>query len=89
MSEMLKRVARAICKARGGDGSQWERCLPEARAAIGAMRVPTADMLVMLTPWAHEDDPFGEHRWAKMIEAALAETPWPYMDDITLSDEAA
>lgn len=55
MSEMLERVARAIC--RGGmtgpkdhldeqENSNWRMFVVEARAAIAAMREPTNAMIV-------------------------------------------
>ena len=55
MSEMVDRVARAISIECGwGDDDNdrnldgivvWRTCLPEARAAIEAMREPTREML--------------------------------------------
>lgn len=57
MSEMIERVARAICKAQGiddadaraqlhpaGEVALWETRTPEALAAIQAMREPTEAM---------------------------------------------
>lgn len=46
MSEMVERVARAICQPPVGDYSgDWRDFIPEARAAIEAMREPTEGML--------------------------------------------
>jgi hypothetical protein len=59
MTEMIERVARALCRAAGADPDVcvtcesippitfwvWENYTAKARAAIEAMRVPTREML--------------------------------------------
>lgn len=52
MSEMVERVARAVCKANGTDPDNddfppcdWRNYVPEANAAIAAMREPTGAMI--------------------------------------------
>jgi len=52
MSDMIERVARAVCEQGGfdpddtmpNDGPRWKYYVPGARAAIQAMRSPTKDM---------------------------------------------
>jgi hypothetical protein len=69
MSEMIERVARAICKAERYDvETSWEVYVKDARAAIAAMREPTFDMLNTFT-----DHMAAEEIWIAMIEAALSE----------------
>lgn len=42
---MIERVARAICKAQTQSEQVWQAFLPEAIAAIEAMREPTDEMV--------------------------------------------
>lgn len=74
MSEMLERVAKAIYDAGHDDHGGLRVILPReianhlARAAIAAMREPTAAMLD-----AGPGDPYLDaHVWGKIIDAALA-----------------
>ena len=72
MSEMVERIARAICVASGqdpdfdydprgisfGDDIRWKLYVPKARAAIEAMREPTAKQgMAIYLAW----DSFGEN----------------------------
>ena len=56
MSEMVERVAKNICRRRQERWgytetvpdyveSHWQECMPDARAAIEAMRLPTEPMI--------------------------------------------
>lgn len=76
-SEMVKRVAIAICEASGGgpDAGQedWRRYETQARAAIEAMRLPTEEMifragLVSDVPW---DGRKPARILSAMVDAAL------------------
>lgn len=79
MSEMSKveEVARALCKQAGyGIGNDdWPVYVGAARAAIAALRVPTAAMLEA----GNEQDRYDEGsagaelHWQVMIDAALKE----------------
>ena len=77
MSEMVERVARAICKQRTGIRSGYETFsqndIELARAAIEAMREPTSEIIK-----AHhvvpDDTDFTDRaarNWSAMIDAAL------------------
>ena len=97
MSEMVERVARAICAAYGDDfddqpkdldalrernktqdirahdpglptQDDWREC---AKAAIEAMRAPTAAMVERKIEALLDDEPASEI-WSAMIDAALA-----------------
>lgn len=82
MSEMVERVARAICKARFSNGGNadddgWDDApekfkdeyLAEARAVIEAMREPTNAMMLA----AHQlEHPVFDDIWETMIDAALS-----------------
>jgi hypothetical protein len=71
MSEMIERVARAMCAADGGSLEvDVHHYLDMARAAIKAMREPTAAM-VRATGLPPEGITV---YWKAMIVAALAET---------------
>jgi len=91
MSEMVERVATAIAKQ---EGCIWDPipdcpacqknhpacCLNAARAAIAAMREPTAAMCkVFDLAYPQYDDPptTGETYWDLGIDAALKEEPSP------------
>lgn len=89
MSEMVERVAKAICEASGGDDGVYRA---EAVAAIEAMRVPTEAMI------DGADDAFHaalrKHREynerAGISPGAFASSPfseaiWPAMIDAALS----
>jgi hypothetical protein len=77
MSEMIEKVARAICEeermnpddALGG----WVHWAPAARAAIEAMREPTEAIMDAGPPEPYMD----AHVWGKMIDAALHFSPGP------------
>lgn len=90
MESMIERVARAICTANGGDPDSddhrqptWRDYVPEARAAIEAMREPSR---VMIKAGRKSPDvrggtsdcdvsPFPNNtitRYQAMIDAALA-----------------
>lgn len=93
MSGMIERVARALCRqymiddgysieqadhAADSPDGMWRNFRDAARAAIEAMRVPTADMLFG-EPCQTADGksymaPVMEI-WPKMIDAALKGTP--------------
>jgi hypothetical protein len=88
MSEMVERVAKAICVSEGAvdpDGSfegvaHWERYAAEARAAIEAMREPTEQQVAAgivqarecTDNWTAAGSCVAEHVWAAMISAALS-----------------
>lgn len=65
MSEMVEKVARAICRASGEDPYAWDSI---ARAAIEAMREPSEAMVAV----CFSDGDAGPI-WRDMINAALAE----------------
>ena len=87
MSEMVERVARAICRANGEDPDEpgygflgggaptsyaWQGYASHARVAIQAMREPTESM----TAAAYAEPavaltPFAPHYWRRMIDEAL------------------
>lgn len=81
VESMVERVARAIAGCQQEIGAdKWRYCLPEARAAIEAMREPT-DAMIMAAEWAEpeyrEDDrdmaiQF-KAEWRAAIDAALNE----------------
>ena len=80
VESMIERVARAICKSQTQTDRTWEAFLPEATAAIEAMREPT-DAMVMAAEWAEpeyrEDDmdvgATYKAEWRAAIDAALNE----------------
>jgi hypothetical protein len=88
MSEMIDRVAKAIC---GASGMRWDDMLSgardqfrrDARAAIEAMREPTEAMVkaAQEETYCHSWSSRGEHiedpevAWTAMIDAALGEQP--------------
>jgi 1,2-phenylacetyl-CoA epoxidase catalytic subunit len=81
---VVERVARAMFMAHGPDGrrywgedpeKEWLTYVPDARAAIAAMRVATDEMMqagmnVGAFPMCHGEV---EVRYQAMIDAALAE----------------
>ena len=82
MSEMIEKVARAMCLSRKpnhpslNDDDRWwkthgsrEAYLGLARAAIEAMREPTE---AMLAAGRRNNHPRDEETWRTMIDAALA-----------------
>lgn len=92
MSEMVERVARVLCAKDccdpdepeygflGGSvsGYAWQGYVPQARAAIAAMREPTIDMQVAGTEqWLCEAamEERSPANWKAMIDAALGEVP--------------
>jgi hypothetical protein len=74
MSEMVERVARGIAESFSRADPLWENWLPQARAAIAAMREPTAAM-VDLGRGIGPDAPYGlaetRERWHAMIDECL------------------
>jgi hypothetical protein len=75
MSEMIERVARVLHARDDYDGYTWHDYIPDARAAIAAMREPNEKMIdagfkqqqiVLSKPV--------EGLWQSMIDAALGET---------------
>jgi hypothetical protein len=72
-SEMIERVARAICRAEYGPGDAgWENQIPAARAAIEAMREPTGDMVEGLAVTFDLSEQAVLLFWRQMIDAALS-----------------
>lgn len=74
MSEMVKKVARALSGADDPDGRQWYAVNPEywetlARAAIEAMRKPTHDMVGVGI--AALDDENAISVWQAMLDEVL------------------
>lgn len=90
MSEMVERVARALCEAIGFpadgnvlDGDQikigWHTQIPKARAAIEALRLPTDAMVGAGHAEIKPDNlpaDAGDARqcWRAMIDAALRDS---------------
>ena len=82
MSEMVERIARAICVASGqdpdfdydprgisfGDDIRWKLYVPKARAAIEAMREPTEAIRQIKTMSISYG---AEDIWRTMIDEAL------------------
>ena len=75
MSEMVERVARAICLTQTQDERGWLAFLTEAQAAIAAMREPTAEMQVFgVEALIGHREPVEECSapvWRAMIDEAL------------------
>lgn len=79
--KMLRRVAKAICASYGHDpegllidgGRAWRRNIPEAKAAITAMRKPTQRMIDagFQGSSARLSDEGIEEAYRDMIDAAL------------------
>ena len=79
MTEMVERVARALAARKCGlvkdpygerlPDDLWQQCIPDARAAIEAMREPTDKMLDAGPPFPYMD----KGVWQAMIDAALSE----------------
>lgn len=84
MSEMIERVAKALSVADGNhpeacsndedETQMWTLYVSDARAAISAMREPTAKMVE--AAWRRNDDNDGKEadreNWQSMIDAALS-----------------
>lgn len=77
---LLERIARILAAQAGlsADGADWTGFMPQARALVAAMRVPTRQMAR-----AGADIPVGccmtnasdaGEVWEYMVDAALAET---------------
>lgn len=89
MTSMVEKVARALSLAQTQTETMWQAFLPEASAAIGAMREPTGAMtaagIKRSVAWEYGDrgDPdepphVGEvATYTAMIDAALAEETKP------------
>jgi hypothetical protein len=81
MSEMVERVARALCDDTlkrwrspiGVKSEPWREFIPAARAAIEAMRAPGDDFSSYLQ-LAHDLRP---QDWSELIDAALTEPSSP------------
>lgn len=82
MSEMVEMVARAICRTRFYEGGTdkvdrlvdevWTQNVPQARAAIAAMREPTKDMATAGAFASGEDSAsVATGAWYGMIDEAL------------------
>lgn len=71
---MIEEVARAIAKSLGG--GDWRVFVPAARAAVAAMREPTADMLDAAIPDA-PDWGYLPKDWRAMIDHVMAERVFP------------
>jgi hypothetical protein len=73
MSEMVDRVAKALCAAKKYPPEIWEAFQPEARTAILAMREPTREILSAM--WRRNDDNDSAEatleNWQEAIDAAL------------------
>lgn len=76
MSEMVERVARAMCGsdnpdfiARGHKKKRWEWMVPHARAALTAMREPP-QRLQDAAQWDFADEDL-VYWWNKLIDEAL------------------
>jgi hypothetical protein len=80
MNEMVERVARAICALRDASDADcvtygkdnklvpyWTLFVPDACAAIAAMREPTQAMLKVADSFGD----YGREPWPEMIDAAL------------------
>lgn len=67
---MIERVARAIALAQGR--SDWQAFTPSARAAVLALRTPTADMLEAALPDA-PDWGYLPEEWRAMIDHVAGE----------------
>lgn len=75
--EMVERVARAIHRKRHGDARGWRSVVPEARAAIQAMREPTNPMIDAAKDSGAALMVGLTYVWRDMIDAALAEPTAP------------
>jgi hypothetical protein len=74
MSEMIERVARALCSLDWGSlpeggGPVFEIYFRQARAAIEAMREPTEGMVLAAIRADADDMPFAQ--WRAMIDEVL------------------
>lgn len=83
MSEMVERVADALERwafESGGGGVERAKSLSLARAAIAAMREPTAEMVQAGRHVSHGDDGWvgaeaAAEVWRDMVDAALKAAP--------------
>jgi hypothetical protein len=73
-SSMTERVARAIASSLGE--SDWRPYVAAARAAVTAMREPTADMLDAAVPDA-PDWGYLPNDWRAMIDHVASERVFP------------
>jgi hypothetical protein len=77
MTDMIERVARAIAESHYPDKcveSMWQHMMPDAIAAIEAMRKPTVPMCkAMILELMNEDSPHRGGVWGAMIDAAISE----------------
>lgn len=80
MSEMVEKVARALCIAAGINPEYWSNPLEvaQARAAIEAMMEPSPEMVDAAWPLPNFDGPIMDHRksdikeyWQAMLRSAL------------------
>ena len=72
MTDMVERVARAICLANTQGDEMWQAFVPEARAALEAMREPTEGMVRAGRDEYYGVSPFSARfAWIKIVDAAL------------------
>lgn len=70
MTTMLEKAARALADHNLGQPEEWQRFVPEARAALLAIREPDADIVV--AGWGREADGISP-AFTAMIDAILNE----------------
>ena len=68
MTDMIERVARALCSY---SEFMWQDNIPKAKAAIEALREPT-EAMCNVSGYQHERDNAYRY-WHNMIDAALKE----------------
>lgn len=76
MTSMIEKVARAISLSQTQTETMWQAFLPEARAAIEAMREPTEAMIesaIPIVPDCGSPHNYPEPIWQEVIDAALKE----------------
>lgn len=71
---MVERVARAICAAQTQTPDMWQAFLPEARAAVEAMKRPVTDAMIIAGTRAVDNGQNVSEIFDDMIDAALKET---------------
>lgn len=77
-NEMIDRVAKAIAKSMSANPVRWDDYIPEAKAAIVAMRDPTEEMVKAIDDTLDKGDA-GKTKdttvelWQASIDAALKE----------------
>lgn len=71
MSEMIERVARALAKL--ADNDNWNEFVPDARAAIEAMREPTDAMMAAVDCAGEKADWLSGRAWTAAWQAMIDE----------------